>query len=137
MNTYLLTNTEKWGLRHHEELSHPDYEHNITTTECYKFGQFEVTPRNAKEEEKLLNWVAKTDNDFILDDWDWEPVEFGEGDISADSEMDYDTLEGIEEETENGFWGLSQVWDYVDEEFIVVDGKIKITPPEGWEIVDV
>lgn len=137
MNTYLVTNSERWGLRCYRELSHPDYDHNILITESYKSGEFEITPRDAKEEGKLLNWVAKTDNDFILDDWSWVPVEFSDGDISADSEMDYDTLEGIEEETEMGFWGLSEVWDCVDEKTIILDGKITITPPEGWEIVDV
>ena len=132
MNTYLVTNTETWGLREYMELSHPDYEHNILLTRVVTHGEFEITPRNAKEEDKLLNWSVG--EDFILDDWDWEAVEFGDGDISAVSEMDDDTLEAIEEETEMGFWGLSEVWDHVDGETIVVEGKMKITAPEGWEI---
>jgi hypothetical protein len=140
MNTYLVTNTETWGLREYMELSHPDYEHNILLTRVVTHGEFEITPRNAKEEDKLLNWVAKTDNDFILDDWDYEVVEeFGDSDLDADSEMDYDVVESIGEET-NSFWDLynnaeAEGWNHVgDDELIIVDGKMKITAPEGWEI---
>ena len=132
MNTYTVTNTEKWGLREYTELSHPDYEHSILLTRCFKGGEFEITPRNAKEEEKLLNWPVG--EDFILDHWDWDVVEFFDSDLDADSEMDYDVLESIEEET-NYFWDLYETWNTVDDETIVVDGKIEITAPEGWEIV--
>ena len=61
-------------------------------------------------------------------------MEFFDSDLDADSEMDYDVLESIEEET-NYFWDLYETWNTVDDETIVVDGKIEITAPEGWEIV--
>ena len=141
MNTYTVRNTEKLGLRGYTELSHPDYEHNILLTRVITHGGFEITPRNAKEEEILLNWVAKTDNDFILDDWDYEVVEeFGYSDLDVVSEMDYDIIESIEEETD-GFMNLynnaeAEGWSHVgDDELIIVDGKMEITAPEGWEIV--
>ena len=133
MNTYLVTNTEKWGLREYTEFSHPDYEHNIITTRCYKGGEVEITPRNAKEEDKLLNWPVG--EDFILDHWDWDVVEFYDSDIDAVSEMDDDLLESIGEET-NDFWGLSDAgWDNVDSETVIEEGKFEVTAPEGWEII--
>ena len=126
MKTYLVTNTQKWGFRIYTEFSHPDYEHNILTTQAYKYGECVIRVHNAKEEEKLLNWPA--DEDFILDNWDWDLEECGDGDIDADSEMDYDVLEAIEEETEMGFWGLSDAgWDNVDSETVVENGAIEVT----------
>jgi len=136
VNTYTVTNTEKWGLREYSDLSHSDYEHNILITRCYKWGEFEITPRNAKEEEKLLNWPVG--EDFILDHWDWDVVEFFDSDLDADSEMDHDELEAIEEET-NYFWDLvsgDTDWNEDDNETIIVDGEFNITAPKGWEIVD-
>ena len=132
MNTYLVSNTEKWGLREYTEFSHPDYEHTILITQAYKGGEVKITPRNAEDEDKLLNWPVG--EDFILDDWDWEIVEFYDSDLDADSEMDYDVLEAIGEETD-GFAMLDEVWNHVDDEIIIVDGKIEITAPEGWEII--
>ena len=133
MNTYTVINTQKWGLKEFTEFSHPDYEHNITTTQAYKGGTFEITPRNAKEENKLLNWPVG--EDFILDDWDWDLVEFYDSDIDADSEMDYDILEAIGEETDD-FWGLEDAgWDNVDSETVIEEGKFEVTAPEGWEII--
>ena len=133
MNTYTVTNTQKWGLREYTEFTHPDYEHSILLTQCYVGGEFEITPRNAKEEDKLLNWPVG--EDFILDEWNWEPVEFFDSDLDAVSEMDEDLLESIGEET-NDFWGLSDAgWDNVDSETVVENGAMKITAPKGWEIV--
>ena len=132
MNTYTVINTQKWGLKEFTEFSHPDYEHNIITTEAYKGGTFEITPRNAKEENKLLNWPVG--EDFIIDHWDWDVVEFYDSDIDAVSEMDDDLLESIGEETDD-FWGLSDAgWDNVDSETVIEEGKFEITAPEGWEI---
>ena len=132
MNTYTVINTQKWGLKEYTEFSHPDYEHNITTTQAYKGGTFEITPRNAKEENKLLNWPVG--EDFILDQFDYDVVEFYDSDIDADSEMDYDILEAIGEETDD-FWGLSDAgWDNVDSETVIEEGKFEVTAPEGWEI---
>ena len=133
MNTYTVINTQKWGLKEFTEFSHPDYEHNITTTEAYKGGTFEITPRNAKEENKLLNWPVG--EDFIIDHWDWDVVEFYDSDIDAVSEMDDDLLESIGEETDD-FWGLSDAgWDNVDSETVIEEGKFEVTAPEGWEII--
>tara|TARA_Y100000592_G_C5343934_1_gene255583 strand:+ start:150 stop:572 length:423 start_codon:yes stop_codon:yes gene_type:complete len=140
MNTYIVRNTQKWGLREYNEFTHPDYEHSILTTEAYKGGEIEITPRNAKEEDKLLNWPVG--EDFILENWDWDVVEFYDSDISAVSAMDDDLLESIEEETDH-FWGLSDAgWESGDMsrdslpcETVIEEGRFEVIAPEGWEIV--
>jgi len=146
MNTYTVANTQRWGLREFVDCRHPDYEDNILLTRVVKGGIFQITPRNAKEEEKLLNWPVG--EDFIVDNWDYDIVEeFDDSELDAISEMDDDMLEAIEEET-NYFWDLYNgvvdydsaddskwQWKCKEGEMVILDGEIEITAPEGWEIV--
>ena len=145
MNTYTVANTQRWGLREFMDCRHPDYEDNILLTRVVKGGIFQITPRNAKEEEKLLNWPVG--EDFIVDNWDYDIVEeFDDSELDAISEMDDDMLEAIGEET-NDFWDLYsdvrnypkqhdwEKWECKGGEMVILDGEIEITAPEGWEIV--
>jgi hypothetical protein len=125
MKTYTVANIQRWALKEYSEFTHPDYEHSISTTEAYKGGCFEITPRNAKEEEKLLNWPDG--KDFILDNWDWDLIEFSDSDLDAVSEMDDEMLESIEEETDY-FWGLDDAgWcENGNTKTVIEEGRFEI-----------
>ena len=124
MNTYTVKNSEVYGLREYMKFAHPDYEHPIYLTRIVSRGELEITPRNAKEEEKLLNWPVG--EDLILEKYDWAPVEFFDSDIEGLSLMDDDMLETIEEETDY-FWGLPEAgWESDSCETIVEEGKFEL-----------
>jgi len=96
MDTYRIEPENKRCVAEVYTFTHPDHTHTEEVIEFYRWGEWEITPANAEEFEKLLNCRFNEDGE------EFRPEDFENHEMVEMFDLDY--IEGDEDELYDNGW---------------------------------